>query len=437
MKNKLLLFCFLLISISLFSQPQVQLVKVSVTPNSADWNYKTGAKANFDISVTMNSIPMKNVEVRYELSYDMMSPFKTEKTVLKDGKLTVEGGSMKTPGFLRCRVFALYNGKEYGGLATAGFEPENIKPTAVVPDDFIQFWDKAKAENAKIPMNAEMRLLPEKCTSKSNVYELSFQNYIVGARIYGILCVPKAPGKYPALLRVPGAGVRPYNGNTSISDNGVISLEIGIHGIPVTLDQRVYDDLRLGALYDYKFFNWDNRDNVYYKRVYLGCVRAVDYIFSMNEFDGENIVVQGGSQGGALSIVTAALDNRIKGLVAFYPALCDLAGYYNGRAGGWPHLFKNSSEDACVLKQKIKTTGYYDVVNFARIVKCPGFYSFGYNDMVCPPTSMFSAYNVISAPKDILLVPETQHYAYSEQWNTASEWFSKLFDKKVTNIEKL
>ena len=39
------------------------------------------------------------------------------------------------------------------------------------------------------------------------MYELNIQNYRMGSRIYGILCIPKAPGKYPALLRVPGAVV--------------------------------------------------------------------------------------------------------------------------------------------------------------------------------------------------------------------------------------
>lgn len=65
-------------------------------------------------------------------------------------------------------------------------------------------------------------------------------------------------------------------------------------------------------------------DHYYYKRVYMGCVRAVDFIYSLPEFDGKNLAVNGGSQGGALSIITAGLDNRIKYLAAFYPALSDL-----------------------------------------------------------------------------------------------------------------
>lgn len=429
MKTNFFVFIFLVFSLSLMAQPGERLVKVTIKPNSPDWNYKIGDKASFDVVVTKNSIPIKDAEIRYELSYDMMTPFENKAVTLKDGTIKIEGGTMKVPGFLRCRVFASYDGVEYETRATAAYTPEAIKPTAVMPSDFTEFWDKAKAENAKIPLDARLKLLPERSTEKANVYELNIQNY-QGSRIYGILCVPNAPGKYPAKLKVPGAGVRPYNGDVREAENGIITLEIGIHGVPVTMDRVVYDNLAAGALSGYYFDNWDNRDKVYYKRVYLGCVKAIDYIFSMEKFDGENLIVQGGSQGGALSIVTAALDNRVKGLIAFYPALSDLTGYVNKRAGGWPHLFRDTNEDSAVLAQKIKVSGYYDVVNFARMLKVPGFYSFGYNDMVCPPTSMFSAYNVISAPKSVFLVQETAHYTYPEQWNKAAEFGNKILTGK-------
>ena len=128
----------------------------------------------------------------------------------------------------------------------------------------------------------------------------------------------------------------------------------------------LYSDLMNSATDGYWHYNLDDRDRYYYKRVYLGCVRAVDFIFSLSKFDGENIGVTGGSQGGALSIVTAGLDTRIKWLAPFYPALCDLTGYLHGRAGGWPHLFKKEWHGDWHNKpEKINTAGYYDVVNFA------------------------------------------------------------------------
>ncbi|MCD7900394.1 MAG: acetylxylan esterase [Bacteroides sp.] len=414
MKTKLIIYLLLFFSLPLMAQPAQRMIKVRVVPNHNDWKYNPGEKVKFDVQVTRNSIPLENVEIRYEISYDMMPTHQEETLTLKKGSITIEGGSMQSPGFLRCRVFATYEGNRYEGRATAAFAPEKIKPIADLPEDFSAFWEKAKAENAKIPMDTQLRFLPERSSEKVKVYELSVQNYRHGSRLYGILCVPQAPGKYPAKLQVPGAGVRPYNGNTGEAEKGVITLEIGIHGIPVTMDNYIYSNLAAGALNGYQYSNWDNQDQVYYKRVYLGCVRAVDYIFSMPEFDGENLVVQGGSQGGALAIVTAALDPRVKGLVSFYPALCDLNGYLHQRAGGWPHLFKDKKDSPEVLKKKTENTRYYDVVNFARMVRVPGFYSFGYNDMVCPPTSMYAAYNVITAPKTLLLMEEAEHFGYPE-----------------------
>ncbi|MDR0412577.1 MAG: acetylxylan esterase [Dysgonamonadaceae bacterium] len=408
----------------LAAQPGETFIKVNVAPDRLDWLYKAGEPVTFDISVTKNDVCLKNIEVRYELSEDMMDPLKKETVTLKDGRLSVNAGSLKKPGFLRCSVFVMYDGKEYVGRATAGFDPEKIQPTVGYPSDFVSFWEAAISENAKIPMAPVVTLLPERCTDKVNVYHVGIQNYRLGSRIYGILCVPKAPGKYPALLKVPGAGIRPYSGDPGFAAEGVITFEIGIHGIPVNLPAGVYNDLNNGALNNYPVFNMDNKDQYFYKRVYLGCVRSVDFIYSLPEFDGTNLVVTGGSQGGALSIITAGLDARVKGLAAYYPALCDMTGYLYGRAGGWPHAFRNVDKNDKVTARKIETIAYYDVVNFARQIKVPGFYSFGYNDMVCPPTSMYSAFNVISAPKTMFIVEEIAHWTYPEQYVKARKWIS-------------
>jgi cephalosporin-C deacetylase len=71
---------------------------------------------------------------------------------------------------------------------------------------------------------------------------------------------------------------------------------------------------------------------------------------------------------------------------------------------------------------KIETSRYYDVVNFARRVKVPGLYSWGYNDETCPPTSMYSAYNVIPGPKKLLLALETGHNNIPEQVAEIDAW---------------
>ena len=421
-RNVLLLIISLSLSAIIYAQPSTQFVKVTVAPDHTDWTYKIGEPVNFKVTVLKDGNPLKNIQIRYEVGPEKMEPMKKDSLVLSSGIFSVPPATLKYPGFLQCIVIAKLDGKEYKGLATAGFEPVSIKPSVQNPSDFVQFWEKAKKELSEIPLDARMTLLPDRCTETVNVYHVNIQNYRIGARLYGILCVPKKEGKYPALLRVPGAGIRPYAGDIANAENGIITLEIGIHGIPVNLDPSVYNNLGVGALNGYPSFNLDNKDRYYYKRVYLGCVRANDFLTSLPQFDGLNLAVTGGSQGGALSIVTAALDSRVKYLGAFYPALCDVTGYLHERAGGWPHLFYKDNFAFNNTSEKIETCGYYDVVNFARQLKVPGMYSWGYNDETCPPTSMYAAYNVITAPKALYLALETGHWTFPEQNEKMTNW---------------
>jgi cephalosporin-C deacetylase-like acetyl esterase len=408
-------------------------ITVLVAPDHADWTYTTGEKVNFTITILKDGNALKNTSMDIQVGPEKMDADFTKKINLADGKVTVDGGTMKSPGFLRCIATTTIEGKLYRGLATAGFNPYDIKPTTDTPEDFTAFWDKAKSDLAKIPLETKLTLLPERCTEKVNTYQFSVQNFKPGARLYGIVCIPKKPGKYPAELIVPGAGIRPLNGYVSLAEKGIITVEMAIHGIPVTMDPLVYNNLYDGALNEYYFANLDNKDHYYYKRVYMGCVRAVDLIYSLPEFDGQNVGVFGGSQGGALSVVTAALDKRVKYLVCLFPALSDLTGYLHNRAGGWPHLFNKDNAAFNNTANRIQTSKYYDVVNFAKLLKVPGIYSWGFNDETCPPTTTFSVYNVITAPKEILLARDAGHFGYPEQWDLLNNWMINKLSKQSNN----
>jgi cephalosporin-C deacetylase len=425
--NKQSLFSFILalvFSLSLNAQPRKELVQVIVTPDHADWTYEKGERAAFSITVLRNNVPLKGIEINYVIQPELVDVWKEGSLILEDEAVTVTAKKFTEPGFQRCTATVTVDGKEYASYATAGFSPDKIEPTTTLPPDFEAFWNKGKEDLAKVPMNPVLTLMPERCTDKADVYHVQLDN--INGKIFGILCMPKKAGEYPAILHVPGAGIRPYYGEVREAEAGFVSFTIGIHGIPVNLDQGVYDNLSQGALRNYWSIDLDDKDHAYYKRVYLGCVRAVDFIVSLECFDGENIAVTGGSQGGALSIVTAGLDNRIDYLAAFFPALCDLTGFLHGRAGGWPKIFR----DAFTNKpEKIETSKYFDVVNFARFVKAPGWYSWGYNDNVCPPTSMYAAYNLITAEKELHVFQETQHWTFPEQVELKNKWlFEKLRD---------
>ncbi len=420
---------FTLLSLLAFpvaAQDRVGTVQVRVSTERADWRYELGQPARFHISAVLDGHVMTGAKVSYRIGPEMMPPKVDESGTLTADGLTVDGGTLNEPGFLRCIATVEHNGKTYRGLSTAAFNPEAIKPTQQDPADFDQFWAAGKAALAKLPIDAKITPLPEYGNASVDCHHVNLQNVGMAAapsRFYGVLCEPKAPGKYPALLSVPGAGVRPYRGLAEIAARGVITLQVGIHGIPVTMDQAVYDSLGAGALANYNTFGLDNRDRYFYRRVYLGCVRANDFLTSLPNWDGVNLAVTGGSQGGALSIVTAALDSRVRGLAAYFPALADVTGYLQNRAGGWPHMFRAAKGPLSHRSaDKIETSRYYDVVNFARRVKVPGLYSWGFNDETCPPTSMYSAYNVIPGQKKLLLALETGHNNIPEQVAQVQAW---------------
>lgn len=420
-RRSLAIFLLLSSFVTAWAQPTVQPVQIVITPNHGNWEYKVGEPATFDIHVLKYGVVQSDIKIFYQVGPERMKPLKSDSVLLKNGQFKTEGLSMKEPGFLRCVVTATVDGKVYRNLTTAGFDITKIQPTVEKPADFEQFWSANIAELAKLPLDAKFTLLPERSSSKTNAYHVSCQGY-GGSRIYGMLAVPKAPGKYPAVLQVPGAGIRPYAPDLELADKGVIVFTIGIHGIPVNMDLQVYNDLVNGGLKSYFYFNLDDRDKNYYKRVYTNVVRANDLLVSLPEYDGKTLAVMGGSQGGALTVVTAALDKRVKYMAALYPALADLTGYLKGRAGGWPHMF-SEGHPWNPQSDKAKTAlAYYDVVNFSRQVNIEGYYSWGFNDETCPPTSFYAAYNVVNAPKQAKIFHDTGHWTYPEQRQAMSQW---------------
>ena len=396
-------------------------IQVNVVPDHQDWTYKVGETATFRISVTKSATPLAGAVIDYEAGPEMYQDVKKTAVVLKDGTLTVKG-KMSKPGFYRVDVKTTIGGKEYKGACAAAFSPKQLKPTTVNPADFDQFWQNAISEARHTDLNPTKRLLPERCTKDVNVYEVSFQNVRWGSRTYGILCEPVKPGKYPALLRVPGAGVRPYGGDIYTASKGAVTLEIGIHGIPVTMQQSVYDDLGQGALNGYWEFGMDNRDKSYYKHVVLGCIRALDYIEQYTPWNGKELGVTGSSQGGFLTLATAGLDRRITFYAPVHAALCDHTASLKGVACGWPHYFYWNKGKG--MEKQIETSRYYDGVNFARRITNAqtGWFSFGYNDDVVPPTTAWATYNIVKGPKSITPYQQTAHFWYQEQWDEWENW---------------
>lgn len=427
--KRLLLVIGLSLSLHAASALPKGKISIEITPDrTEDWRYSAGDSVAYDIVVRVDGKPLKNASVKYTFAREKMPAHETHRATLPDGRLRVKTAGMPCPGFLTCQVFLL---DEKGAtvaddLAQAAFDPEKLRPMTDMPEDFAAFWERAKAENAKIPMDPRVERAEQWCTDKVDVYYVRLQSFRKDNYVYGYVSVPKSKGPHPAVLYVPGAGVAKTKPSTYMAEKGVITMTLGIHGIPLDMPDENYDILKNGALYNYQFVNLDNRDQYYYKRVFMGCIRAIDYLFTRPEFDGERLMVSGGSQGGGLSIVTTALDPRVKYFVCFYPALCDHMGYLYDRAGGWPHMF-DRTRAYFRTAERILNSRYYDAANFARLIRVPGFFSWGYNDLSCPITSMYSAYNVVTAPKELVLELRNGHRRSERQNRLADAWMLRQF----------
>ena len=428
MKRLAFLLLTVLTMLPIEAQIRGNSIVVTVEPDHQDWNYRVGEIAKFTVEVRRSGTLVNDVTIDYATGPEMYPD--TKKTViLKDGTLKLTG-KMSSPGFYRVDVTAHVDGKDYRGACAAAFSPEKLQPSTVMPSDFKEFWQQSISEARKTDLDPTKRLLPERCTKDVNIYEVSFHNEQWGSRTYGILCVPVREGKYPALLRVPGAGVRPYEGDVYTASQGVITLEIGIHGVPVTMQQSVYDNLNNGALRGYWEFNMDSREKHYYHHVIMGCIRAMDYIEQYTPWDGKNAGVTGSSQGGFLTLATAGLDKRITCYAPVHAALCDHTNSLRGIACGWPHFFywnKGKGQE-----KQIEVSRYYDGVNFARLINDQqrGWFSFGYCDDVVPPTTAWSTYNTVTGPKEISPYQATWHFWHQEQWDEWENWLLKELSKQ-------
>ena len=391
-------------------------------PDHADWLYKTGEKAKVEISLYRYGIP-QDVEVNYEIGPDMMPATSTGKVTLKGGRAVITMGTLKTPGFLDLRLKASLDGHNYEHHVKVGFSPEQLKPYTKNPADFDAFWHKA-IEKARKAVSGEKLLMSKKkvdeyCTDETDMYLLKLKTDQHHC-IYAYLSMPKNRSikKYPVVLCPPGAGVKTIKEpmrNLYYAKNGFIRLEMEIHGLNPEMTAEQFKGISSAFDHEngYLCNGLDDKDNYYMKHVYVACVRALDYLCSLPEWDGKNVFVQGGSQGGALSLITAGLDPRVTACVANHPALADMAGYLDNRAGGYPHFNRLNN---LLTPGKVATMAYYDVVNFARRITCPVYMTWGYNDNVCPPTTSYIVWNLITAPKESLITPVNEHWT-SEDTN--------------------
>lgn len=397
-------------------------------PDHADWLYQTGENAKVEVSFCKYGIP-RDGELKYSIGNDMLQPDKHGSVKLKNGRAVINMGTKKTPGFRDMKLSVSLDGKTYEHHIKVGFSVDKIKPYTQEPQDFRSFWQKNVEELKQVPMSYTKELYKDYCTDKIDCYLVKLQIDKMGHSMYGFLFYPKnaQPGKHPVVLCPPGAGIKTIKDpmrNKYYAENGFVRFEVEIHGLDPRISSetfgeisRAFNDRNGGYLAN----GLENKDIYYMKHVYVGLVRCIDFLTSLPEWDGKNVAVQGGSQGGALAIIAAGLDSRVTQCVANHPALSDMAGYADkGGTGGYPHFCRQPQ----ILSNKdcLNTLAYFDVVNFARYVKAPTYLTWGYNDVTCPPTTSYAVWNTLKCTKESLLTPINEHWTTAETNRGQMEW---------------
>lgn len=398
-------------------------------PDHSDWLYKTGETATVEVRFLKYGIPQDGV-IEYQVANELCDADVRGKAVLKAGKAIINAGTAKEPGFRDVRMNLKLNGVVYEHHIKIGFSADRIVPYTQEPTDFKAWWEKSIAENKKLPLKYTRELYRPYCTETTDCYLVRLEVSACHQAFYGFLCCPKnmKKGMHPVVLNPPGAGIKanrdPLN-KSYYTENGCIRFVVEIHGINPTFPEEVYEDIRGafdGPIKGYLYQGLDNREHYYMKHVYLGLVRCIDFLTSLPEWDGKNLIVQGGSQGGGLAIVAAGLDQRITQCVVNHPALTDMARGVDGGVGGFPHF---SGKDQMFTAANITTMSYFDAINFARYVRANTFMTWGYNDNTCPPTTSYALWNTLKCEKEKLVTPINEHWTSEVTNRLQLDWILK------------
>lgn len=402
------------------------------TPDHADWLYKAGENATVEIQLYKYGVAVDGVEVSYEVAPDMLEPTAQGKVTVKKGKATIKVGTRKTPGFQDLRMTATVDGMTTKHHVKVGYSVDKIQPYTQEPKDFKAFWDETLKQYQK-PVEVSRELAKEYCTDKVDCWLVKLktdrEHYI-----YGYLTMPKNRDgkKMPAVMCPPGAGVKTIKEplrHKYYAENGFIRFETEIHGMNPTWSEQDFKDIQSAfASRDNNYLTngISDRNRYYMRHVYGGMYAAMKYLESLPEWDGANLAVQGGSQGGALALITSALCPEVTLCVANHPALTDMAGYAEkGRTGGYP----NWNDGVILTPQNIKTLAYYDVINFCRYVKCPVRLTWGYNDSTCSPTTSYAAWNTLTCEKESFITPINEHWTSESMERQHMEWIKDKINR--------
>lgn len=287
--------------------------------------------------------------------------------------------------------------------------------------DINVFWEKAREQLAREPMEAKVEDLKEPLPYKK--YKVVLRG-LDGVRFVSLLALPiqgEAPAKpWPVIITVPGYGGTQQGVMLSECQRGYAVLQVFPRGQGESEALWKTDDDKLTG-------HLDSPEQNYYRGGYADVIRAIDFVSSREDLDRNRIALVGTSQGGGISLAVAALDSRIKVVAAHVPFLCSFrlaARTPNSRVKNQLDYAKRNDETA------LRTLDYFDPFHLASKLKIPVLISAGGKDEVCPQETIQSMFDRIPAKKKTLKkYPDLIHTTCLDFYNFTWPWLDRNFRK--------
>jgi len=294
-------------------------------------------------------------------------------------------------------------------------ELQEYNPEPVEPADFDAFWTETLAQAREHQLNATFEPV-DYGLCMVDTYDVTYNGY-GGQPIKSWLVVPRHRSEpLPCVVDYIGYGAgRSYPPNFLLwSSVGYANLVMDTRGQGGSVWPGHTPDVEPDPAGP-QFPGFMTRGvqaprNYFYRRVFTDAVRAVEAARSHPVVDPDRVAVSGGSQGGGIALAAAGLAPDVAALMADVPFLC----HYKRATEITDDLpyaeisaYLRAHRDR--VETVFKTLSYFDGVNFAARATAPALFSVGLMDTICPPSTVFAAYNRYGGEKEIKAYPYNGH----------------------------
>lgn len=292
---------------------------------------------------------------------------------------------------------------------------KTYKPERTEPKEFDGFWQQTLQSTRSFPLDARFEIV-EAGLKLQEVFDVTFNGY-GGQPIRGWLVLPRQrEAPLPCVVEYVG-----YGGGRGLSCDHLLWASAGYaHFVMDTRGQG--SEWSNGSTPDSEPDGGNPQvpgfmtrgilkpETYYYRRLFADAVRAVEAARSHPAVDAARLAVTGGSQGGGITLAVSGLIPDLRAVLPDVPFLCAFrrateivdSSPYNEISR---FLLRHRDQVDAVFH----TLSYFDGVNFAPRAKAPALFSVGLMDEICPPSTVFAAYNHYAGKKDICIWPYNHH----------------------------